>query len=47
MARYFVGLTGASGHRYAQGLVRALAAAGHDVDLAVTAAARARTRPCA
>lgn len=38
MARYFVGLTGASGHRYAQGLVRALAAAGHDVDIAVTAA---------
>jgi flavin prenyltransferase len=36
MARYFVGLTGASGHRYAQGLVRALAGAGHDVDLAVT-----------
>jgi 4-hydroxy-3-polyprenylbenzoate decarboxylase len=38
MARYFVGLTGASGHRYAQAVVRALAAAGHDVDLAVTAA---------
>jgi 4-hydroxy-3-polyprenylbenzoate decarboxylase len=38
MARYFVGLTGASGHRYAQGLVRALAAAGHDVDVAVTGA---------
>src|SRR5688572_19842080 len=38
MARFFVGLTGASGHRYARGLVRALAQGGHDVDLAVTAA---------
>lgn len=40
MARFFVGITGASGHRYAQGLVRALARAGHDVDLAVTGAGR-------
>src|SRR5262245_47117108 len=38
MARFFVGLTGASGHRYARGLVRALARCGHDVDLAVTPA---------
>jgi len=38
MARFFVGLTGASGHRYARGLVRALADGGHDVDLAVTPA---------
>jgi 4-hydroxy-3-polyprenylbenzoate decarboxylase len=38
MARFFVGLTGASGHVYARGLVRALARSGHDVDLSVTAA---------
>lgn len=38
MARYFVGITGASGHAYAEALVRALVAAGHAVDLAVTAA---------
>lgn len=38
MARYFVGITGASGHAYAEALVRALVAAGHEVDLAVTAA---------
>jgi 4-hydroxy-3-polyprenylbenzoate decarboxylase len=38
MARYFVGITGASGHLYARGLVRALARAGHDVDVAVTGA---------
>lgn len=38
MARYFVGLTGASGHRYAQRLVRALLASGHEVDLALTGA---------
>jgi 3-polyprenyl-4-hydroxybenzoate decarboxylase len=38
MARFFVGITGASGHRYARGLVRALARAGHDVDVAVTGA---------
>lgn len=38
MTRFFVGLTGASGHAYAQALVRALAGAGHDVDLCVTPA---------
>jgi 4-hydroxy-3-polyprenylbenzoate decarboxylase len=38
MARFFVGITGASGHRYARGLLRALLASGHDVDVAVTAA---------
>jgi len=35
--RYFVGITGASGHRYAEALVRALLAAGCGVDLCVTA----------
>jgi 4-hydroxy-3-polyprenylbenzoate decarboxylase len=34
--RYFVGITGASGHRYAEALIRGLAAAGHGVDLCVT-----------
>ena len=38
MSRYFVGITGASGHAYAELLVRGLVAAGHDVDLAVTGA---------
>ena len=38
MARYFVGLTGASGHRYARALVRALVRAGHEVDVSVTGA---------
>ena len=38
MSRYFVGITGASGHAYAEGLIRALTAAGHDVDCAVTRA---------
>lgn len=37
MQRYFVGLTGASGHAYAEALVRALVAAGFGVDLCVTA----------
>lgn len=36
--RVFVGITGASGHAYARGLLRALLAAGIDVDLAVTRA---------
>lgn len=36
--RTFVGLTGASGHPYAEALVRALVRAGHDVDLAATSA---------
>jgi 4-hydroxy-3-polyprenylbenzoate decarboxylase len=35
--RYFVGITGASGHPYAEGLVRALVAAGAGVDLCATA----------
>jgi len=35
--RYFVGITGASGHPYALALVRALLAAGAGVDLCVTA----------
>jgi len=38
MTRFFVGLTGASGHAYADALVRALVLAGHDVDLCVTSA---------
>jgi len=38
MTRTFVGLTGASGHAYAEALVRALVVAGQDVDLCVTAA---------
>lgn len=38
MTRFFVGITGASGHAYADRLVRALAAAGHDVDISITEA---------
>lgn len=38
MSRFFIGITGASGHAYAEALVRALVAAGHEVDLALTAA---------
>jgi 4-hydroxy-3-polyprenylbenzoate decarboxylase len=38
VSRYFVGLTGGSGHAYAEALVRALCDAGHDVDLSVTEA---------
>ena len=38
MTRYFVGLTGASGHAYAEALVRALVRAGCEVDLCVTPA---------
>jgi 4-hydroxy-3-polyprenylbenzoate decarboxylase len=34
--RYFVGITGASGHAYAEGLIRALTGAGCGVDLCVT-----------
>lgn len=37
MQRYFVGITGASGHPYAEALVRALVASGAGVDLSVTA----------
>lgn len=36
--RFFVGITGASGHAYARALVAGLARSGHDVDLAVTGA---------
>lgn len=36
MQRYFVGITGASGHPYAEALVRALAATGAGIDLCVT-----------
>ncbi len=38
MSRFFVGLTGASGHAYAERLIRALAAQGHGIDLSVTGA---------
>jgi len=38
MQRFFVGITGASGHAYAEALVRALVRAGRRVDLAVTSA---------
>jgi 4-hydroxy-3-polyprenylbenzoate decarboxylase len=38
VTRYFVGITGASGHAYAEALIRALVAAGHDVDLSITEA---------
>lgn len=38
MSRFFVGLTGASGHVYAEALLRALVGAGHEVDLAITEA---------
>lgn len=38
MSRFFVGITGASGHAYAEALVRALVQAGHGVDLAITEA---------
>ena len=38
MSRYFVGITGASGHVYAQGLIRALVGAGHEVDVSITEA---------
>ena len=36
--RYFVGITGASGHAYAERLIRALVARGHGVDLSITEA---------
>jgi 4-hydroxy-3-polyprenylbenzoate decarboxylase len=38
VTRFFVGITGASGHAYAARLVRALAESGHEVDLSVTEA---------
>ena len=37
MQRFFVGITGASGHPYAAALVRGLVGAGHGVDLCVSA----------
>jgi flavin prenyltransferase len=36
--RYFVGITGASGHAYAERLIRALVARGQSVDLSITEA---------
>ena len=36
MKRYFVGITGASGHPYAEALIRALVAAGAEVDVSIT-----------
>ena len=38
MSRFFVGITGASGHAYTARLVRALLEVGHDVDLSITGA---------
>ncbi len=38
MTRFFLGLTGASGHAYARAIARGLLAAGHDIDLVVSAA---------
>jgi len=38
MTRFFLGITGASGHAYAEALLRALVAGGHEVDLSVTEA---------
>ena len=40
MQRIFVGITGASGHRYAEALIRGLVAAQVGVDLSVTSAGR-------
>ncbi len=36
MGRFFIGITGASGHAYSTALVRELVRAGHDVDLSIT-----------
>lgn len=38
MGRFFVGITGASGHAYAEALLRGLVAGGHGVDLCITRA---------
>lgn len=38
MSRFFVGITGASGHIYSEALLRGLTVLGHDVDLAATPA---------
>ncbi|MEY2745756.1 MAG: hypothetical protein RL112_798 [Planctomycetota bacterium] len=39
MTRYFLGITGASGHPYAEALLKALVDCGHEVDVAITEAA--------
>ena len=39
MTRYFLGITGASGHPYAEALLKALVDCGHEVDIAITEAA--------
>jgi 4-hydroxy-3-polyprenylbenzoate decarboxylase len=36
MTRFFLGITGASGHAYAEALLRALVSAGHEVDVSAT-----------
>ncbi len=36
MSQYFIGITGASGHIYAERLIQALVGAGHGVDVALT-----------
>ncbi len=38
MTRFFLGITGASGHAYAQALLRALVESGHEVDVSITEA---------
>jgi 4-hydroxy-3-polyprenylbenzoate decarboxylase len=38
MTRFFLGITGASGHAYAEALLRALVDGGHEVDVSVTEA---------
>jgi 4-hydroxy-3-polyprenylbenzoate decarboxylase len=38
MTRYFLGITGASGHAYAEALLRALVSARHEVDVSLTEA---------
>lgn len=38
MSRFFVGLTGASGHAYAEALIKALVQADQDVDVSITEA---------
>lgn len=38
MTRFFLGITGASGHAYARGLLRAAVSAGCDVDVSITSA---------
>ena len=37
--RYFVGITGASGHAYTRALIQSLVRAGCDVDISATGAA--------